>query len=76
MSEWINVKDRLPETNREVLVCFNLYEPIFRQNRKIARYGLIGIKSLREYPVGNLIWEDEDYHQVTHWMYLPEVPKN
>lgn len=58
--EWISVKDRLPEKRKDVLCCFN------------------GIRKMVE-----ISWMDstrcflyEDiYGKVTHWMPLPEPPK-
>ena len=66
MSEWISVKDRLPETNKEVLVY---------------RGGYIGgLMNVYTY-VGNDTWEDDygfwsrtDDDGITYWMPLPEPP--
>lgn len=66
MAEWITVKDRLPETNRTVLV----YMPELFNNIRTAFYARYWSEN------------DEDWHEgwstnmtVTHWMPLPEPPE-
>lgn len=60
--EWISVKDRLPKTDGEVLaVLFG---------RVYMCWYLSATKQF-EAPSG-IVWDIDD---VTHWMLLPEVPK-
>ena len=67
MSEWIRVKDKLPEPETEVLV--------YRGNH----FG--DIMNVYTY-LGNGEWEDDygywartEDDGITHWMPLPEPPK-
>ena len=73
MSEWISVKDRLPDEDElRVLVV---------ANGRINDVILQGAYELAEY-LGNGVWildntliaETQDF-EVTHWMPLPEPPK-
>ena len=67
--EWISVKDRLPELDEPVLVFskgdYKLSAlckeiPTFEETFKAFDY-----------------WEDiDELHHVTHWMPLPEPPKD
>lgn len=75
MSEWTSVRDRLPEPSKPVLVCFDLLESLIRRDRKIEKRGLIEIDYVIEYPTGNFRWNNSKYHLATHWMPLPEKPK-
>lgn len=60
--EWISVKDRLPKTDGEILaVLFG---------RVYMCWYLSATKQFAA-PSGN-VWDIDD---VTHWMLLPEVPK-
>lgn len=61
MSKWISVKDRLPDLDVEVLIF----------NGEIY-------KGFRTDMYGPWIWTHYDYmptHDVTHWIPLPEPPK-
>ena len=65
--EWISVKDRLPERDQKVLV----YDAGDETE--------IHVYHLRE-DLDGLYWDDEsgwavDFENVTHWMPLPEPPK-
>lgn len=65
--EWISVKDRLPEPQQEVLVSV-LNDVLFRD---IARVGSLDSRG---------IWRVDTPHEyfhrnITHWMPLPEPPK-
>jgi hypothetical protein len=60
--KWINVKDRLPEKEQAVLCCLGLVMNVYTYK-------------------GDNTWEDDyGYWQkdepITHWMLLPELPKN
>ena len=61
MSEWISVKDRLPDANESVL-CYFHYGPNFP-----------AVICENEY-IGSGMWM-ADGSKVTHWMPLPEPPK-
>lgn len=75
MSEWISVEDRLPDVKEWYLVVMKYqenspthngvmsYEPFYKQ--------FIPLHEVDEHRV-------VDYHQwiVTHWMPLPEPPKD
>ena len=68
MSEWISVKERLPEHGEVVLVC---------DNREATPY--IGLWTLEPNIGGGDCWNDEagwwrPFAEVTHWMPLPEPP--
>lgn len=65
MNKWINVEDRMPEKNQDVLVY---------------RGSHIGDMMFYTY-IGNNEWEDEygywsrtDDEGITHWMPLPKPP--
>ena len=65
-NEWVSVKDRLPETAGEYLV---VYHPCHRDN--VSAEICVGIDSFR----GKTAWAKKKYQRVTHWMPLPEPPK-
>lgn len=58
MSEWISVKERLPEKRKDVLVRYGN-----------GRIDIDWIDSTQCFVFDNL------YGRVTHWMLLPEPPK-
>ena len=60
MSEWISVKDRLPEPNTAVLVCRDGY---YGSEVAVAVYKDEYLKFITGY-------------NVTHWMPLPEPPES
>jgi hypothetical protein len=67
MSEWISVKDQLPEDNLEVLFFQPEYDGCF-----------IGYKAAEgSYvdPEGNGLSVDNIQKYCTHWRVLPELPK-
>ena len=67
-SKWISVKERLPEYEQRVLVCD-------------VRDNYVGIWSLeKDTDDGTDYWEDDagwcqPFSEITHWMPLPEPPK-
>lgn len=63
MSEWISVKDRLPDEGQKVLTCLI----------KDEEYMINDIIHF-EIPIWACVLEREEY-KVTHWMLLPEAPK-
>ena len=60
--EWISVEERLPETNKKVLVCYS------NGSMDIAQYIRVD---------GFELWFEETTFtkHITHWMPLPEAPK-
>ena len=62
-SEWISVKDRMPEEGVDVLVYGDIY-----LNRKGADVDFVDRES------GNFFYYDEG--EVTHWSPLPEPPES
>ena len=70
MSEWISVKDRLPEGEEDVLVCLTSKELV--------------VGAFVETPISDdrlwMLSHGEDFYAfsscgVTHWMPLPEPPE-
>ena len=80
--EWISVKDRLPELNQLVLAILN--KPCERLNYPYKENVLLLFRREHNYITGHKTkWERPfagetvDYNdEVTHWMPLPELPKN
>ena len=68
MSDWISVKDRLPEVFDEVIVYFNGFISIAWRETEKRKNGIVGwhLDSQMSYP--------ESLVNVTHWMPLPEPP--
>lgn len=60
MSDWISVEDRLPETYGKYLVYFN------------AQLGYKGVSAI-DYCLHWIC--NNEFVEVTHWMYLPEPPE-
>lgn len=65
MSEWISVKDRLPEKETDVFVA-----GLHCNSWIYSVAGLFGDEFL------SMETEDEMRFTVTHWMPLPEPPKD
>ena len=65
-TQWIPVTERLPETPGEYMVA---YHPCYwdRVHDEIK----VGLDSFR----GKTSWAKKKYQRVTHWMPLPEPPK-
>lgn len=66
MSEWISVKDRLPEQKGEYLVT---YHPCYWDH--VHEEIRVGLDTFR----GKSSWAKKKYQRVTHWMPLPESPE-
>ena len=87
MSEWISVKDRLPEDDQEVILCTRETETYgkHREKKKIYKNIYIGYfdgyEWLTSYCHGceYIFRMNEKYPnetiEVTHWMPLPCPPK-
>lgn len=61
-SEWISVKDRLPEENVVVLICVDK-----GRCKEVKVSGLTGF--------GWMLFDKNKNKEVTHWMPMPEPPK-
>jgi Protein of unknown function (DUF551) len=69
MSEWISVKDRLPDWNQKVLVCESgeVYPAYFQ----VARGSWAG-----HIPAHFRSYGDEGrFNEATHWMNMPNPPE-
>lgn len=67
--EWISVKDRMPETRHAVLVYTLYYKNIWAASMHEDGNWYI-------WSPGNRVLLDPDWHgPITHWMPLPEPPK-
>ena len=64
--EWISVKDRLPERGTEVLVTDGLHTMVTWCEDTIN-----GVKWVDNY----YTYVNVRFREVTHWMPLPELPK-
>ena len=66
MSEWISVEERLPPEKGEYLVAYHpcYWDHVYPETRT-------GIDTFR----GKAAWAKKKYQRVTHWMPLPEPPK-
>lgn len=66
-TKWISVEERLPEEAGEYIVA---YHPCYWDsvNTKCTK---VGIDNFR----GKTTWAKKKFQRVTHWMPLPEPPK-
>ncbi|MBR4347269.1 MAG: DUF551 domain-containing protein [Oscillospiraceae bacterium] len=73
MSEWISVKDRLPESSKEVLVWYEY----FRYGEFNRLYQTFGIGERFENYNSWMIDHSTGWHKlrVIAWMPLPEPPR-
>ncbi len=67
MTNWISVKDRLPEKSGEYLVAFH---PCYWKQIEYDTIA-VGLDTFR----GKTSWAKKKYQFVTHWAPLPEPPK-
>ncbi len=69
--DWISVKDRLPEQMIPVLTC---RMPV--GDLHILMINFIGIRKRRMWYYRDALMGINFPHRVTHWMPLPEYPKD
>lgn len=83
MLEWISVKDKLPNKNGKYLCCYRLYAfgsksigiYSFAKNlRKVDKYDFKSENRAGWYDYDSE-WGYYERNNVTHWMPLPELPK-
>lgn len=73
MSEWISVKERLPALDQFVLVALNDWEePIiaYLEENKLKHANVESFFTWQSPMLFGIDW-----NTVTHWMPLPELPK-
>ena len=75
MNEWISVNDRLPETDNDYLVLTeskDIFKAYFNEySKEFGSYSDI-------YDTDTLGYVDSEwlkYEEITHWMPLPQPPK-
>jgi hypothetical protein len=78
MSEWVSVKDRLPEMNQDVLAfCVSNGMSVgFMRNTYAAGETYISIDCLhKKLDSGGISFRTDRYYgKVTHWMHIPTPP--
>lgn len=73
MSEWISVNDRLPKEFEDVLVCaINEYGETYEKGEKYLALDRM-VRWMDKTPTS--FRTDRYYGKVTHWMPLPDSPK-
>ena len=78
VNEWISVKERLPEKQVPVLVCVPPYsdgEEAYFRHVGMAYYTYSGRGGFWAGTDGNVYGAIGIIHEPTHWMPLPEPPK-
>ncbi|MCK4521679.1 MAG: DUF551 domain-containing protein [Nanoarchaeota archaeon] len=68
--EWIRVEDDMPDDDSDVLVCDSEYSSSMQADYNSKYFGLKGFwlyENGGEYCT--------EFTQVTHWMYMPALPK-
>lgn len=70
MNEWISVKDRLPDEDGEVLI----YMPNEDWEELIAIVPF-SVEHKKFYSYSDEVAIDQELKRITHWMPLPEPPK-
>lgn len=68
--EWISVEERLPEEYVSLLVCFD-----FKGRKRVDVAELWPDGKFHNYSDEHLTPEGRKYRRATHWMPLPEPPK-
>jgi len=73
MSEWISVKDRLPEKGDRCLICINFGSTFIEPSVHDAQFtGSTFRRGRAKVPVSGV---SDDDTVVTHWMPLPDLPE-
>lgn len=73
MSEWVSVKDRLPDNDTSVLVVF-----VWLGKKPVVRQMTFYTEDYWHRP-NMFVAPDGGHHElktITHWQSLPELPKN
>ena len=70
MSEWISVKDKLPEKEDRYLIMTCFHEPCISVDR-IVRKAIPMISTYR-FEKGWMMKMDDDF-EITHWMEIPKL---
>lgn len=65
--EWISVKDRMPDLNTYVLICLI---------GALSGNTLMKVDYTLKYHNNAIEWKHTSENAVTHWMPLPEPPKD
>jgi hypothetical protein len=73
MSEWISVKDRLPDKKKHKEVLTFEYLKHIKSGRKIPFIWIEETKCIHKDESG--VYSDAGGENITHWMPLPEKPK-
>lgn len=81
MSEWISVKDQMPDEHVDVMFYYNMHgNPMFKQESTIVKRDIVcghyanGIWHIC-YLYMSLPLRDDRGIKITHWMPLPEMPE-
>ena len=74
-SEWISVKERLPDDNTPVLICFR--EGRFEVGGLFWAYPSFedSYTAFQYWDSFNNDGQDWEWNDITHWMPLPNTPK-
>lgn len=75
MSEWISVKDRLPESDSKYMVWYKGELDICEFNTDSQTFGYT-YDDYDEMYSHLVCWDDGMDKYVTHWMPLPEPPES
>ena len=68
MSEWISVKDRLPEKDDHYLIYYSSQTLFTKTYRQQVVYLVVN-------DIEKWGWPSDRLYKVTHWMPLPEPPE-
>ena len=80
-NDWINTKDKLPDKGQEVVFVSKLYSGdsgggIYNYHVCFGEYGWENNDGFVDYTCWNDIHGYEVETNITHWMPLPEPPKD
>ena len=81
MAEWISVKDRLPSKDGDYLCCHHFWGTTYinvytfaKNLHKVDKYDFKGLNRHGWYEL-SAEWGYCEIANVSHWMPLPELPK-